>query len=399
MEAFRTLFENKQKQQMKVFLKENTYTEEMLNLMAVSIIKNYSKDDDDTIKMILRSKLGETENAMNLKIRLATFLNKDEVIKVYKLMIENNVLIKNRTLSPMIEFAISIDDLDWLNSLYQIVLERDICLTQNTYYSILNYLGNKGLSTEFDSVVKDLVYFHEVISEKIGDILCHFYSFRVQECHIGRNHKCKKCNTVFHQPKMSREEQRFIKETIQFDIVKNNPKFTSFIKFLENRLYITENVDYIIDGANVGYYEQRPDLGGRLSYKNIDILVNQLQGKKLIFLHSNHDRNNIYVKKWKARNMVYFTPRGMNDDWFWLYFAIHSLKSKIISNDKICDHYYKCFHSKSFMKWRDLTMITFKFSQNRFILKDCKPYRMETQYSQLKWHIPLQNKKWLCIDA
>ena len=168
---------------------------------------------------------------MNLKIRLATFINKDEVLKVYKLMIKNNVLVKNRTLSPMIEFAISIDDFNWLMSLYQIVLERDICLTQNTYCLILNYLGNKGLSTEFDSLVKDLVYFHEVISEKIGDVLCHFYSFRVQECHIGRNHKCKKCNTVFHQPKMSREEQRFIKETIQFDIVKNNSKFNTFIKF------------------------------------------------------------------------------------------------------------------------------------------------------------------------
>ena len=76
----------------------------------------------------------------------------------------------------------------------------------------------------------------------------------------------------------------------------------------------------------------------------------------------------------------------MNDDWFWLYFAIYSLKSKIVSNDRICDHYYKCFHSKSFMKWRDLTMITFKFSKNRFILKDCKPYSKHHQHHQQHQH-------------
>ena len=38
------------------------------------------------------------------------------------------------------------------------------------------------------------------------------------------------------------------------------------------------------------------------------------------------------------------------------------------------------------MKWRDLTMIKFKKSTTGFDFKI--PYRTETQYCELKWHIP-----------
>ena len=48
---------------------------------------------------------------------------------------------------------------------------------------------------------------------------------------------------------------------------------------------------------------------------------------------------NTYVDRWKRERLVYLLPRGMNDDWFWLYLGIHNLKSKIVSNDNIGDHY------------------------------------------------------------
>ena len=50
------------------------------------------------------------------------------------------------------------------------------------------------------------------------------------------------------------------------------------------------------------------------------------------------------------------------------------------------------------LKWRDLTMITFNIVQGVINFKFPKSFRMETQYSELKWHIPVENNTWLCID-
>ena len=51
----------------------------------------------------------------------------------------------------------------------------------------------------------------------------------------------------------------------------------------------------------------------------------------------------ILVEDWKARRLLYTTPRGMNDDWFWLYAGVASTQgdrrhSIVVSNDQMrCD--------------------------------------------------------------
>ena len=188
-----------------------------------------------------------------------------------------------------------------------------------TFYSF----GNKDRSDYFDKIIRDLVTSHEVISENLSLLIQHFYSFSVQQTRITKKGCCKKCGTIFNQTKMSKRQQVYIKDIIKENIAGNRQKFIEFTKMVEQRPEFLD-IDFIIDGANVGYFDQRPDLGGKLNYRNIDQVCKKLSGKKLIFLHQMHDINNSFVKSWKQRGIVYFTPGGMNDDWFWLY-LVHNL--------------------------------------------------------------------------
>jgi hypothetical protein len=396
MDYLRRCLEENQKNKMISYMNENKITEEMANLICVAIINNFSKNDCKSIESILELPLGKNENTFNLRVRLATFLNKSSVITLYNYAIEYDIKIKKRTISPIIEFAISLEDSSWLRTLYNFAIDTHICLSQTTYLSILNYWGNKNLPREFYYTLKHLVSYHDILDEKISESICHFYTFRVQEAKMTRQHMCKKCNTTFCQKKMTSREQYIIKNIIKESLALNDPRFNNFCDIVSSNHF--EDIEYIIDGANVGYFEQRPDLGGTLSYSNIDKVIRQLPGKKKVFLHEMHDKKNTFLDNWKKQDIVYFTPRGMNDDLFWLYLGIHNIKSKIISNDNIGDHYFKCSHSKSFMKWRDLTMVKFKKMTHGFEFKIPKPYRAETQYSELKWHIPIKNGSWLCID-
>ena len=98
---------------------------------------------------------------------------------------------------------------------------------------------------------------------------------------------CKKCNTKFCQTKNDAKRTVF-KNVIKENLAQNDPRFNDFCEKVAENYF--SNIDFIIDGANVGYFEQRPDLGGTLSYYNIDKVVKQLPGTKLIFLHEMHNR-------------------------------------------------------------------------------------------------------------
>ena len=118
--------------------------------------------------------------------------------------------------------------------------------------------------------------------------------------------------------------------------------------------WIDKNNDYqvILDGANIGYFKQRPDLGGNISFSQIDMVYEHFAkiGKSvLIFLHKKHSKNleenKIIYNKWKKTNSIYFTPFSSNDDTYWLYYYLRSkMKQKntlLITNDNLNDHIFK----------------------------------------------------------
>ena len=83
----------------------------------------------------------------------------------------------------------------------------------------------------------------------------------------------------------------------------------------------------VIDGANVGFFGQRPDRGGKISFRQIDMVRQHFQDEgyqPIIFLHERHGKrvrgeHASLLQKWRQRKQVFETPFGCNDDWFWLY--------------------------------------------------------------------------------
>ena len=145
----------------------------------------------------------------------------------------------------------------------------------------------------------------------------------------------------------------------------------AFNDYLARREY---KIDVVIDGANVGYHEQNfAGAPKHVNYEQIDWIVQHFvqQGKSvLLILHNRHFARGQMprsaestVQKWK-NHVLYRTPPGMNDDWFWLYAALKSESSDnvlVVTNDEMRDHHFQMLAPRSFLRWKDRHQVHFTF--------------------------------------
>ena len=113
--------------------------------------------------------------------------------------------------------------------------------------------------------------------------------------------------------------------------------------------------------------------------------------RPLIVLHERHmyNFNSLHpsdkrrVEDWKANKLLYTTPRGMNDDWFWLYAGVAGTQgnrsSIIVSNDQMRDHHFKMLSLKHFLKWRERHWVNFEFFDRDF--RTAPTFKFPTSYS------------------
>jgi hypothetical protein len=144
-------------------------------------------------------------------------------------------------------------------------------------------------------------------------------------------------------------------------------------------LFLSKNdtgIDVLIDGANVGYYEQNFNGAPKhVDYHQINWMVHhvmdRLKQKVLLIMHSRHFASNFMpkyaqpiVQGWIEQNILYQTPPGMNDDWFWLHAALHfGPGTCIVTNDEMRDHHFQMIAPRSFIRWRDRHQIHFSFGR------------------------------------
>jgi pentatricopeptide repeat protein len=113
----------------------------------------------------------------------------------------------------------------------------------------------------------------------------------------------------------------------------------------------------IVDGANVGYFRQNY-LGApnHVNYQHIDQLLQHLRAlghRPLLILHSRHctkfmvpdEECEGIIQRWRSENCMYATPKGFNDDWFWLYAAV-AHRCKVVTNDEMRDHHFQLLSPK-----------------------------------------------------
>jgi Protein-only RNase P len=158
-------------------------------------------------------------------------------------------------------------------------------------------------------------------------------------------------------------------------------------------------LDAIVDGANVGYYETNyAGAPKHVDYQQIDWIVQHFVDKKekgmlrgrhvqinvslircltrrtnplfcavLVFLNARHVSRPLMppsaeplVASWRAMDALYTTPRGMNDDWFWLHAALVK-RSFVVTNDEMRDHHFQMLAQRGFLRWKDSRQVHFRF--------------------------------------
>lgn len=131
--------------------------------------------------------------------------------------------------------------------------------------------------------------------------------------------------------------------------------------------------DFVIDGANVGYYKQNfANAPKHVDYRQIDWMVDHLiaQNKRvLLVLHQRHFSQHLMphwaspiVDKWRRCGVLYSTPAGSNDDWFWMHAALWCGRGTlVVSNDEMRDHYFQMLAHRSFLRWKERHQVHFSF--------------------------------------
>lgn len=155
------------------------------------------------------------------------------------------------------------------------------------------------------------------------------------------------------------------------DIVERRKHWKHFLKYLAER---KEPIDVVVDGANVGYFDQN-FLGApkHVSYVQIDWVIDTLkkQGKSvLLVMHSRHFDSKLLppkfrplVNKWKQDGVLYRTPPGMNDDWFWMHIALTRPGTLMVTNDQLRDHHFQLMGPRCFLRWRERHQVFFDFGE------------------------------------
>ncbi|GAU42640.1 hypothetical protein TSUD_398450 [Trifolium subterraneum] len=171
--------------------------------------------------------------------------------------------------------------------------------------------------------------------------------------------------------------------------------FSEFQGWLEKH----DCYEAIVDGANIGLYQQNFADGGFSIYQ-LDDVVKELynrSGKKwpLVILHNKRVRglmenpsSRILVEEWMKNGVLYTTPNGSNDDWYWLYAAV-KLRCLLVTNDEMRDHIFELIGSNFFNQWKERHQVHYTFVKGNLKLQMPPSYSLVIQTNVF---VPLVSK-------
>lgn len=154
-----------------------------------------------------------------------------------------------------------------------------------------------------------------------------------------------------------------------FDPEKRKIQWGAFTDFLKT----IDSIDIVIDAANVGYYKQNFAASpNHVEYEQLDQVARKLEamGKKiLLVLHQRHFSPKLMPscfkplqEDWEKRGILYKTPAGMNDDWFWLHAAL-KYRAQVLTNDEMRDHHFQMLAPRTFLRWKERNQVHFFFGE------------------------------------
>ena len=113
------------------------------------------------------------------------------------------------------------------------------------------------------------------------------------------------------------------------------------------------------------------------------------------------EQSRLCVQKEKR---LWRTPKGSNDDWYWLYGAASKAeKGILVSNDKLRDHIFDLLRPRFFLKWRDNQICKYDVTTHadRSITAEVQsPPKFTSCIQKIEesgaWMFPMEDEKWLC---
>ncbi|KAI7736819.1 hypothetical protein M8C21_015825, partial [Ambrosia artemisiifolia] len=186
--------------------------------------------------------------------------------------------------------------------------------------------------------------------------------------------------------------------------------FTQFQNWLDQH----NDFEAIVDGANIGLYQQNFADGG-FSVPQLEAVVKELYKRSnkwpLVILHEKrlhtllaNPSNREILEEWIDNGVLYGTPVGSNDDWYWLYASV-KLKCMLVTNDEMRDHIFELLGSSFFPMWKERHQVHYTFPKGQVKLEMPPPYSVVIQESERgAWHVPVMSESnnesqrtWLCI--
>ncbi|XP_009631048.1 proteinaceous RNase P 2 [Nicotiana tomentosiformis] len=235
----------------------------------------------------------------------------------------------------------------------------------------------------------------------------------VQRSQIAPDGRCLTCQERLVCVDIDKAEtERFAEAVASLAMEREvHSNFKEFQDWLEKH----SEYDAVVDAANVGLYQQNFAEGG-FSIAQLVTVVKELHSRSnkwpLVVLHKKRLRallENAYyrelLEEWINEKVLYGTPFGSNDDWYWLYAAVKR-KCLLVTNDEMRDHIFELLGSSFFAIWKERHQVKYTFVKGESKLLMPPTYSVVIQESENgSWHVPLagevaeeSSRSWLCMS-
>jgi len=371
-----------------ICLERNDKNKKIIEIFDKSIINKLIKFDETTFTILVRASL-----ILNLEEKAFNYLEK--LNKKYK----------KRNLIPFYNYYYNKKDCHELYNFYSVYLKSKILLTSEEYQKMFELL-------EENNDPRLIEFINDINGKKISFNINSKYNCSINE---GR---CNSCHNNLGIVDLTLDEKIMLLSNLDDIYIKTLSKknIHNFSKF---KLFLKDNeFDIIIDVANILYYGERKIT--LKSYLRINKTINKLKiiypNKKILliihnkyynYLDSNFSKDNSkkiksLFEEWMKITKIYFTPNGMNDDWFIVFAGLTFQKSYVVSNDLFRDHKFQITEQIDFedlfSKWYSAYKIAYNFDyyQNLEVILPIK-YSKRVQLNGNHFHIP-NGENWLCIN-
>ncbi|VFQ94162.1 unnamed protein product [Cuscuta campestris] len=234
----------------------------------------------------------------------------------------------------------------------------------------------------------------------------------VQRSNIASDGRCLTCSELLVCVDIDRADTEMFAHSVASLAIERESQssFKEFQDWLENH----SEFEAVVDGANVGLYQQN-FVEGCFSASQLIAVVNHLHNRSnkwpLVVLHKKRVRallenatHRELFEKWINEGVLYPTPYGSNDDWYWLYAAV-KLKCLLVTNDEMRDHIFQLLGSNFFTRWKERHQVRYTFLKGSPSISSPPSFSIVIQESEKgSWHVPLASESdeeslraWLCI--